>query len=60
MTHATEEPISRRSYLVIQACLKTGANIFEANEAVASTALEHPDWDLDERKPWRDWAREEQ
>ena len=55
---ATPE-LSRRAYLVIRA-MEAGAPMALAVEAVASTALEHPDWDMDERRAWWDWAQAEE
>ena len=48
--------LTRREYLIAVMCL-AGANVFVAVEAVASTALEHPEWDMDERKTWTEWER---
>lgn len=47
--------ISRASYLTIQAMHVGGADVFTALEAVASTAIEHPDWDMDEERTWVEW-----
>lgn len=30
-----------------------------AAEAVASTAIEHPEWDMEEKRPWKDWWEDE-
>lgn len=49
-----EEPFSRYGYMVAKAVLG-GAEFFHAMEAVASTALEHPEWDMEERKTWEEW-----
>jgi hypothetical protein len=46
--------LTRREYLIAVACL-AGAPVFMAAEAVASTAVEHPEWDMDERRTWREW-----
>lgn len=32
-----------------------GANGFLAAEAVASTAIEHPEWDMEEERTWDEW-----
>ena len=48
--------LTRREYLIAVACL-AGANVILAAEAVASTALEHPEWDMDERRTWAEWER---
>lgn len=47
--------MTRREYLIARACLD-GSSIFLAVEAVASTALAHPEWDMDERRTWEEWA----
>ena len=45
---------TRRRYLLMKACMD-GAYSFVAAEAVASTALEHPEWDMDEERTWDEW-----
>jgi hypothetical protein len=52
----TEGLFSRRQWLTRQAILG-GAPVFLAIEAVASVAIEHPDWNMDEEKTWADWER---
>lgn len=49
--------MTRRRYLLIQAVL-AGANIFLAKEAVDTTALAHPEWDMNEERTWREWVHE--
>lgn len=51
-----DEPITRRRYLTIKA-LEAGAHVFSAVEAVASTAIEHPEWDMDEMRTWTEWEK---
>lgn len=51
------ETISRRTYLLIRAC-EGGATTFEAVEAVSSTAIAHPEWDMAERRTWSEWSRD--
>lgn len=46
--------ITRRQYLTMKA-IEGGAGIFGAIEAVATTALEHPEWDMAELKTWPEW-----
>jgi hypothetical protein len=46
--------IKRRHYLVMKA-IEQGAGLLPAIEAVASTAIEHPEWDMDELKTWPEW-----
>lgn len=48
--------MTRRRYLTIMAVL-AGADIWTAKEAVATTALAHPEWDMDEQRPWREWQQ---
>ena len=49
--------ITRHRYLVIRA-LMGGADIILATKAVASTAIEHPEWDMEERRTWDEWERD--
>lgn len=51
-----EETITRRRYLLIN-ILEAGTDPFVALESVASTALAHPDWDLDEERTWEEWEK---
>jgi hypothetical protein len=46
--------MSRRTYLTIKA-LAAGGGLFMAAEAVASTAIEHPEWDMDEKRTYAEW-----
>jgi hypothetical protein len=46
--------MTRRRYLVFEA-FQYGASWWSAMEAVATTAVEHPEWDLDEERTWREW-----
>lgn len=48
------EPLTRRRFLTVHALL-AGADVFTAVEVVASVALAHPEWDLDERRTWDEW-----
>jgi hypothetical protein len=32
-----------------------GAPIWAATEAVATVAIEHPEWDMEEEKTWEEW-----
>lgn len=50
--------ISRRYYLVWQTVLTTGCTIWEAIEAVSSTAIEHPEWDMEEQRPRDEWDKD--
>lgn len=51
------EPLTRRTYLLLKA-MEAGANFLLAVEAVSSTALEHPEWDMAERRTWADWEQD--
>ena len=48
------EQVTLRHYLLTRACL-SGADIWTAMEAVSSTAIEHPEWDMDERRIFDEW-----
>jgi hypothetical protein len=51
----TERTYTRREWLTRHAILG-GAPIFLAAEAVSSTAMEHPEWDMDgEQKTMAEW-----
>ena len=46
--------ITRRMYLITQSVVR-GTHYMLACEAVASTALAHPEWDMEEQKTWTEW-----
>jgi hypothetical protein len=48
--------MSRRKYLVLSAMAR-GVGMFTAIEAVSSTAIEHPEWDMDEEREWVEWEK---
>jgi hypothetical protein len=48
--------LTRRQYLVLTAMEQTGCDVFLAMEAVASTALAHPEWDMTELRTFQGWA----
>jgi hypothetical protein len=50
------DKLTMREWLTCQAVL-AGADVFTAVEAVASTAIEHPEWDLNQKKTWEEWER---
>lgn len=54
----TWKEITRRQYLTMRA-IEDGAGIFGAVEAVSTTALAHPEWDMDESKTWPEFEKEE-
>lgn len=64
--HAGDQPedrkYSRRQYLVYQVLMSDPGkiDIFTAIEAVSSTAIEHPEWDLDEQMTWAEWMASEE
>lgn len=48
--------ISRRDYLVWRVVLGSPETpILLAYEAVSSTAIEHPEWDMEETHTWEEW-----
>ena len=56
--HLRQTPqITRRQYLIIKAMetMEVDAPWPIAVEAVASVAIEHPEWDMDETKTWEEW-----
>lgn len=60
MANPATQTFTRRQFLEYQAIMG-GTNLFLAKEAVASTAIEHPEWDMDEEMTWAEWlAREDQ
>ena len=56
------EPIlwTRRQYLQAQVLMHEKEGTFitfmMAREAVSSVAIEHPEWDMDEKKTWKEWV----
>lgn len=48
--------ITRREYLMTE-ILRRGYPWIVAREAISSTAIEHPDWDMDERRTYIDWLK---
>lgn len=52
----TEEKITLRRYLLTMAMAVPGTSWMVAVEAVASTAIEHPEWDLDEKRTLAEWV----
>lgn len=55
MSELGEELITLRRYLTTMALLRVGTDVFTAQEAVASTAIEHPEWDMDELDTFDRW-----
>jgi hypothetical protein len=54
MTEVAEMRMRRRTWLIMSA-MHAGADMFMAREAVASVAIEHPEWDMDEERTWSEW-----
>lgn len=51
---STDGLFTRRQYLT-RKVIDAGANVWVAMEAVASTAIEHPEWDMDKQRTWDEW-----
>lgn len=55
------EPMTRGRYLFIKGCQAVMGDermlpaTLLISEAVASTAMEHPEWDMDEERTWDEW-----
>lgn len=52
--------MTRRTYLTLKATQGNEhgiAGLLMAAEAVASTAIEHPEWDMDEEREFIEWER---
>lgn len=55
IAHDTDHTrLTKRQYLTRKA-LEGGADIWTAIESVATTAMEHPEWDMDEKKTRAEW-----
>jgi hypothetical protein len=46
--------MTRHRYLLIKA-MQDGGGWMLAVEAVATTALAHPEWDMHEKRTWTEW-----
>lgn len=53
-----DQLFTRRQWLTYSAILD-GATFTLAIEAVASTAIEHPEWDMTEQRTWPEWERDD-
>jgi len=51
----SDDKMSKLTYLTVKTCQSSGASFWVVQEAVASTALAHPEWVLTERKTWAEW-----
>lgn len=49
--------MSYRTYLAMETMSATGCGLFVALEAVASTAIEHPEWDMAAKRPYLEWKK---
>lgn len=60
MTDQPKGTFTRREYLILRTLVESGPGdhpgVFLAMEAVDSTALAHPEWDMNERKTFDEWA----
>jgi len=54
MAGGKDDVFTRRQWLTRRAIMG-GAAPMLAIEAVASVAIEHEDWDMDETKTWAEW-----
>ena len=55
-----DAPMTRRAYLVMKTLLENAEEDEPLSfnlvlEAVSSTAIEHPEWDMEEEKTWKEW-----
>lgn len=50
--------VTLRTWLMVQVMAETNCNWMLAMEAVSSTAIEHPEWNLDERRSMEEWDAE--
>lgn len=55
---AVDQRFSRRHFMVYEMAM-AGIPIMAAIEAVASTALDHPEWDMGEEMTWAEWTAEQ-
>lgn len=63
MADQDTEPMTRRQFLIEQVIIEMVGRgehltIFDAAEAVSSTAIEHPEWNMDEVKTRSEWLKE--
>ena len=61
--HAREmrkQRFTRRQFLIYQTVVLDGTDVFAAVEAVASTAIEHPEWDMEEEMTWEEWKKRDE
>jgi len=53
-----DDKMGKLTYLTVKAC-QAGGSFWVVQEAVASTALAHPEWNLTERRSFSEWEGEE-
>lgn len=58
-TSTGESRITRRGFLILKAMAETGLPYSVASDAVRQVEVEHPAWDLDEKRTWSEWERAE-
>lgn len=56
MNQDEDDLMTLKDYLLCSTIL-AGADIWTATEAVYSTALAHPEWNLEERRTWEEWSQ---
>lgn len=49
---------TRRQWLTIQ-LIQSGVHASQVHEAVSTTAIGHPEWDMEEEKTWGEWSKDE-
>ena len=54
----SDDKMGKLTYLTVKAC-QAGGSFWVVQEAVASTALSHPEWDLVERRSFAEWVVED-
>lgn len=52
-----QDKITRRQWLTHQAVVG-GMKVGDAMKAVARTAIDYPEWDMDETHTWEFWQRQ--
>lgn len=51
------EKLTRRTYLILDMMRRTQCGIFLATEAVSTTAIEHPELNMNEKATWAEWEK---
>ena len=54
----SDDKMGKLTYLTVKAC-QAGGLFWVVQEAVASTALAHPEWNLTERRSFAEWEADE-